>query len=473
MKIRHEFRVFDNEIVPYIYVDLDDKYEFGKDFFSKDGENSFTYKLKKYIDTFLSKTGSGKAMLIVNGMVVGSMSLALFLGLYNKKLSEETCDVLSDSNVVVSEVQEKKKDEDLEILTKLNVSDLASENKDEKESTENKNKNVDISKNESASANIKTSNTNSNDNKTVNSSASQKPSTSATTQAPAPAPTPAPTPTPEPEPAPAPEPVYTGVMVTLNNNGVISNLKLEDYIVGVVAAEMPASFNSEALKAQAVAARTYTMKKVSAGKTLVNSTNDQVYKTETQLRNDWGASFDYYYNRVKSAVDATSGMVMMYGGNYIDALYHSISSGKTELPKYIWNSTYPYLVSVDSSWDKNVKNYSVTKSFSYGDVSSKLGIGVNAETNIEVLSLTESDRVDKIKIGESIFTGVQIRTKLGLRSTDFDIVKTDSGLNITTRGYGHGVGMSQYGANEMAKQGYSFDSILTHYYTNIYFSYVN
>lgn len=165
-------------------------------------------------------------------------------------------------------------------------------------------------------------------------------------------------------------------------------------------------------------------------------------------------------------------MVMTYGGQYIDALYHSMSNGKTELPKYIWNSNYPYLVSVDSSWDQNVKNYSVTKNFSYNDVSAKLGINVNEGTSIEVLSLTESGRVNEIKIGDSVYTGVQVRTKLGLRSADFTISKTSGGLSITTRGYGHGVGMSQYGANEMAKQGYSFTQILTHYYTNINFSYV-
>ncbi|MBR1884054.1 MAG: stage II sporulation protein D [Clostridia bacterium] len=233
---------------------------------------------------------------------------------------------------------------------------------------------------------------------------------------------------------------------------------------------MPASFDIEALKAQAVAARTYAMKKASAGKVLVASVSDQAYKTVDQMRQTWGGSFNYYYGRVQEAVYSTKGVVMMYNGNYIDALYHAISNGTTEMPKYIWNSSYPYLVPVDSSLDRNVKNYQASIEMDYGAVSSKLGVNVSEASNIEVLSYTESGRVNEINIGEAVFTGVQVRTKLGLRSTDFTIEKIGGGLRITTRGYGHGVGMSQYGANELAKIGYSFSDILAHYYTGIYFA---
>ena len=187
---------------------------------------------------------------------------------------------------------------------------------------------------------------------------------------------------------------------------------------------MPASFNVEALKAQAVAARTYAMKKYSAGKILSASVSDQAYKTVDQLRATWGSSFDFYYNKVRDAVYSTKGMVMKYNGQYIDALYHAISSGKTELPIYVWNSSYPYLVSVDSSLDKNVKNYQVTNFIDYASFSARLGKNVNIDTNIEVLSYTESGRVNEIKIGDSVFSGISMRSKLGLRSTDFDIEKT-------------------------------------------------
>ena len=240
-------------------------------------------------------------------------------------------------------------------------------------------------------------------------------------------------------------------------------MELEEYVVGVVAAEMPASFNIEALKAQAIAARTYAVKKTSQGKVLVNSTADQVYKTTSQMKSTWGSEYNYYYNKIKNAINATKGMVLKYGGEYIDAQYSAMTNGKTELPEYVWSFSRPYLQCVSSRWDEKVKNFKVTKSFSYDEVSKKLGQTITSSTEIEVVSRTVSGRVEKIKIGDTVYTGVAVRSKLGLRSTDFEIELADD-VKITTKGYGHGVGMSQYGANVAANEGYSYSDILTHYY---------
>lgn len=341
MKIRHDLVAFEGEIIPYIYVELNYDYEFGKDFFSKDSENSFTYKLKKYVDQFLSNSKNGKAVLIVNGIMVGTMSLALFLGLYNKNVSNDTCEILGSSeetSVVATDT-----DKDLEILKKGSISSVIEENVNNKKEEIKNNENITQSttKNEEKNVNISNASTNSvkvNSNvQNINKEESNikdsqnvapvKPeikeeikvvgkeevpkeneSPVANTEVSKPEASKPEVSQPEvnePEAPKEEEPVYTGVMVTLNNRGVITNLKLEDYIVGVVSAEMPASFSTEALKAQAVAARTYTMKKVSQGRTLVNSTSDQVYKTESELRATWGGSFDFYYNKVKEAVNST------------------------------------------------------------------------------------------------------------------------------------------------------------------------
>lgn len=253
------------------------------------------------------------------------------------------------------------------------------------------------------------------------------------------------------------------IYIKLNNGGEIQNIELEEYIIGVVAAEMPASFNVEALKAQAIAARTYAMKKTSEGKTLVNSTADQVYKTIAQMKSIWGNEYNYYYNRIKDAVNATQGLVLKYNGEYIDAQYSAMTNGKTELPEYVWSFSRPYLQCVSSSWDEQVKNFKVTKNFSYDAVSTALGQIITKDTEVEVLSRTVSGRVEKIKIGDITYTGVEVRSKLGLRSTDFTIEFGDS-ITITTKGYGHGVGMSQYGANVAANEGYTYQEILSHYY---------
>lgn len=256
------------------------------------------------------------------------------------------------------------------------------------------------------------------------------------------------------------------VYVTVyRSNGKVEKLELEDYIVGVVASEIPASFNLEALKAQAVVARTYALKKISANQKLTDTVSTQSYIDVGQMHEKWGNSFDTYYNKIKKAVSSTSSLCITYNGKYIDALYHSTSNGYTEDASNVWKESYPYLKSVESSWDKNVSSYEKVVTKEYDWLLSILGIDIIDDINI--VSRNQSGRVQEVKVGDKIFTGVEFRELLGLRSADFDIDMSDGVVTITTRGYGHGVGMSQYGANEMAKMGYSYDKIIKYYYSGV------
>ena len=251
------------------------------------------------------------------------------------------------------------------------------------------------------------------------------------------------------------------------SDGRVISLELEDYVIGVVGAEMPALFSSEALKAQAVIARTYALKANSMGRVLSDNESTQSYKDNGELASIWGGNYSYYYGKIKDAVNSTKGVYLTYNGNYIEAVYHSTSNGKTEDSSNVWGNAYPYLVSVESSYDNSNPSFSISKSFSYSELSSKLGFSVNGDSEFSILGFTSGGRVSSISIDGNIFSGVSFRSMLGLRSADFDIVKNSDGVVITTRGYGHGVGMSQYGANGMGKAGYSYRDILLHYYPGV------
>lgn len=250
-------------------------------------------------------------------------------------------------------------------------------------------------------------------------------------------------------------------------NGTIITLELEEYVIGVVGAEMPASFHEQALMAQAVIARTYALKSLENNKALTDNSSTQNYKDNNELKAVWGADYNFYYSKIKSAVDSTKGMYLTYNDKIIDAVYHSTSNGYTEDAKNVWGNAFPYLVSVESPYDSTNKNFETQKFLTYEEISSKLQSSITQETNFNILSYTSGNRVENIEIGGNVYTGIQVRSLLGLRSADFQIEKSDIGLIFTTKGYGHGVGMSQYGANGMAKNGYSFEQILTHYYKGV------
>lgn len=253
------------------------------------------------------------------------------------------------------------------------------------------------------------------------------------------------------------------------SNNTISEINLEDYIVGVVAAEMPASFDMEALKAQAVAARTYAMYKKETRNLdydLVIGVSDQAYQNNKQLLDKWGLSFFNYFLKVRDAVLETKNEILTYEGEVINAFYFAMSNGYTENSELVFQEDLPYLNSVPSTWeDESLNNYEVTSSMSKEEFCTSLGITCE-QIEIKDIEKSNANRVLNITINNQAFEGTTVRQKLGLRSTDFEIEIVDNNVQITTKGYGHGVGMSQYGANGMAKDGYTYEEILKYYYQN-------
>ena len=258
------------------------------------------------------------------------------------------------------------------------------------------------------------------------------------------------------------------VVKLLDSNNILI-LSLEDYILGVVACEMPASYGLEALKAQAVASRTYALEKMNGNNTydLENSINNQCYHDINKLKEKWGNNFNKYYDKIKEAVDETYNEYMTYNGDIIKAFYFSTSNGYTENVRDVFGSELEYLVSVDSSWDKNNKNFEKTIELNIEEFLTKLSINDNELKNVDIIEKTSSGRIKTIVINNQEFKGTTFRKLLGIRSTDASIKISNDKVYITTKGYGHGVGLSQYGSNEMAKMGYKYDEILKHYYKNI------
>ena len=259
--------------------------------------------------------------------------------------------------------------------------------------------------------------------------------------------------------------------VLISNNNDKSDayyIDLEEYVLGVVAGEMPASFSMEALKAQAIAARSYALNKMKSikGYILSTSINDQVYLTMENMKSRWGEDFAYYYNRVKQAVEETKGQVLTYNNEVISAYYFAISNGFTEDAKTVFRENKDYLVSVESSWDKNYESYSSNRTISKESFCLKLDIDCSNGIKITKLNRSNTGYVREITINNKKFTGISVFNKLALKSTDFTIDINGEEVKLTTRGFGHGVGMSQYGAQGMARAGYKAEEILKHYYKN-------
>ena len=254
-------------------------------------------------------------------------------------------------------------------------------------------------------------------------------------------------------------------------DGEITILDLEEYVAGVVLSEMPASFDMEALKAQAVAARTYAMKTCKDGKKHAGAVCDshsccQGYMTaEEYLQRGW---HEKYVKRVQQAVAETAGQVLTYEGELIRATYFSCAGGYTEAALAVWGREYPYLQAVVSPGEEETVYYSDYKSFIMEDFQELLGVTLTGEptTWFGDMTYTTGGGVDSIEIGGVVYRGTTLRSLLGLRSTVFQVVVRADSITFYTRGYGHRVGMSQYGADAMATQGSSYDEILTHYYQN-------
>lgn len=403
--------MFDNYIVKNetLYIDLNINYDFGN---FKNTKTNFKKELKKFLNSL--KINFNKIVLTCSGVIIGSIILTN--NNFNNEVSMKYVPNIDTRIPYITHYGNEEKIDDNIIV-----------NSDVNEVKENVNISQDISKNVENSVNKEPKiieNTNSDN--TTNSSMSE--------------------------------------ITIYRSNGSIINLNMTDYLIGVVSSEMPASFNLEALKAQSVLARTYALKAKQTGKKLTDTVSTQSYIDIDQMKNKWRNSFNTYYNKIKNAVENTNGEYLSYNGNYIEALYHSTNNGKTESSLDVFGNYYPYLISVSSEYDKNASSYLRTINMPLDTISNKLGLNLNNDSVISILSYTDGGNIKEININGNNFSGKKVRELLGLRSADFDISISDNNANITTRGYGHGVGMSQYGANGMANAGYSYKDILSHYY---------
>lgn len=263
---------------------------------------------------------------------------------------------------------------------------------------------------------------------------------------------------------------YTIRVKQVSKNKII-NLSLEDYVVGVLAGEMPLNFEEEALKAQAVVARTYALKRIlyeNEDYDVVDTTQNQVYLDEKYLQDAWGSSYEKNIQKLKEIVSATAHEYIFFEDKVIDAMFFSTSVGMTENSEEIFPNELPYLRSVSSTWDEEAspvfkENYTFTLDKFYN----LLNLTYSENVKIEKTSMTSTGRIKEIKINNVKFTGKKVQQALDLRSNYFDIQQIGDVVKIETKGYGHGVGMSQYGANGMAQEGYNYKEIINHYYQDV------
>ena len=259
-----------------------------------------------------------------------------------------------------------------------------------------------------------------------------------------------------------------------DRNKIIA-LDFRDYVIGALCCEMPPGFHKEALKAQAVAIYTNAIRKSSSQNDYiaeVSPKNLRGYTTEKTLKEKWGKNFEGYYEKMCSAVDEVLGSVITYEGSPILAAYHSMSSGKTECAQNVWTESVPYLVAVESEGDKLAADLVKTKSFSSQEVREILKSAFDETFLPELDSLLFTDfeyspsgTLVSAIVGDKKVSGQKLRELFSLRSAAIEIKAENSQITFTTKGYGHGVGLSQYGADFIARQGADYKEILSHYYT--------
>ncbi len=464
----YDIKKENNKNIAYLYLDFD--YEFGS--FNKE---NLAKNIKQYINIIKKVYKTNIIRIVVGGMVIAT----IFIGINNKDNDDSLVSSTAIEEIVNYNGLKSIKNIDnsgLSIPNHFGLDSPVVENEEKtiekledainevtEETTNNTNSNVtpnnEISNTDSnITPNNQVSNTNSNvtPNNEVSNTQTENTTPSSTTTPPNDISAPKET-----------EVVDNNTYVTVyRSNGTVLTIELEEYVVGVVASEMPASFNVEALKSQSVLARTLALQKIKAGKVITDTTSTQVYKDTTQLKDYWGNTYDTYYKKIKGVVASTKGEYATYNGNYIDVVYHSCNNGYTEDAINVWGYSIPYLKSVDSSWDKNTSAYQREVILDLGIVNSTFGLNINESTIIELIR-NDTNHITTVKVENKEIAGKVFREQLGLRSTDFVLKIEGNNLVVTTYGYGHAVGMSQYGANEMAKLGYNYKDILHHYYQNI------
>ena len=288
----------------------------------------------------------------------------------------------------------------------------------------------------------------------------------------------------EPEPA-APETAAVhhdrDVTLTIQDGDTTEQMTLERYLTGVVRGEMPASFEMEALRAQAAAERSYMYYQLAAGRKDAHPDADfctdhtccSAYLSETAAREKWGGDFAPWNTRVEQAVSDTDGQVVLYNGRPILAVFHSSSAGRTAAAGDVWSGDLPYLVSVDSpEGEETVPNYYSTVTFTAAEAKEKL---LTAHPELKLSGTPDrwfgaaaengSGRVETVSVGGTDIEGTELRRIFGLRSACFTVAADSESVTFRVTGYGHGVGMSQYGANQLAREGKTWQEILEWYYT--------
>ncbi|WP_315116580.1 stage II sporulation protein D [uncultured Clostridium sp.] len=277
------------------------------------------------------------------------------------------------------------------------------------------------------------------------------------------------------------------IKVYISESKSIKEMDIEEYIKGVVASEMPAEFHIEALKAQAVAARTYALAhmeiiggqkcaQINKGD-ICDTVHCQVYMSKEERLNGWPNSRkEEYWNKIQEAVIKTKGEVITYNNSIAKELYYfAVSSGKTENAQEVFSQAVPYLQSVDSPGEESAPKFSSSVGYSYSSFAkivnsyypNSIPSSNNLKNSIKIKSRTSAGSVKELQIGKTTITGTKFRSMLGLNSTNFSFVFNKDTMDIICRGYGHGVGMSQWGANAFAKSGKTYKDILTHYYKGV------
>ena len=280
---------------------------------------------------------------------------------------------------------------------------------------------------------------------------------------------------------------YGNIKLLHTKTGEVEEVPIDTYLVNVVSAEMPADFEIEALKAQAVVARTYTIYKIQNKKhdnadICDDSACCQAWVSKEERFARWEESVrESNWQKIEQAVNDTKGKIITYEGKLINAFFHSNSGGKTEIPVNVWGGTgYPYLQVVETSGEDNYTQYNSEVVLSNEELLEKLkvnysdiSIDFNNNDDLKILEYTDSVRVKTVKFGNHNISGTETRSLLGLRSTNFEIIKENGNIKFSVKGYGHGVGMSQTGANTLAKEGKSYEDIINHFYIGVVIQDVN
>ena len=280
---------------------------------------------------------------------------------------------------------------------------------------------------------------------------------------------------------------YGTIKLLHEKTGEVEEVSLDTYLCNVVSAEMPADFEFEALKAQAIVARTYTIYKIQNKKhenadICDSSSCCQAWISKEDRLNKWDEGVrESNWQKIEQAVNETKGKVITYEGKIINSFFHSNSGGKTEIPVNVWGGTgYPYLQVVETAGEEGYSQYQSEAVFSQEELISKLKtkydditIDFNNDEDLKILDYTDSGRVKTIKFGNHEISGIEARSLFGLRSTNFEVTKENGNIKFLVKGYGHGVGMSQTGADSLAKEGKNCEDIIKHFYIGVEITDVN